>query len=65
MDSSSVTYAMMFSFPPHWRQTSGSAWYTFAIRRAQLGGQRRLIGAASAGSSEPFFSLREARTRLA
>jgi hypothetical protein len=46
-------------------QTSGSAWYTLLMSRAQLGGQRLFVGAASTGSSEPSFSLREARTRLA
>ena len=40
---SSLTYATTFSFPPHWRQTSGSAWYTLLMSLAQLGGQRRLV----------------------
>jgi hypothetical protein len=35
------------------------------MSRAQLGGQRLFVGAASTGSSEPSFSLREARTRPA
>ena len=42
---SSLTYATTFSFPPHWRQTSGSAWYTLLMSLAQLGGQRLFLSA--------------------
>jgi hypothetical protein len=65
MDTSSVMYATILSGPAQPLQTSGSAWYTLLMSRAQLGGQRLFVGAASTGSSEPSFSLREARTRLA
>ena len=65
MDNSSVMYATILSGPAQPLQTSGSAWYTLLMSRAQRGGQRLFVGAASAGSSEPSFSLREARTRLA
>jgi len=65
MDNSSVMYATILSGLPHALQTSGSAWYTLLMSRAQLGGQRLFVGASSTLSSEPSFSLREARTRLA
>lgn len=57
-------YATILSRPSQPLHTSGSAWYTLLMSLAQLGGQR-LVGAASTGSCEPSFSLREARTRLA
>ena len=61
---SPVTYATTFSFPPHWRQTSGSAWYTLLMSLAQFGAQRRwVVGAA--GTPDASVSGREARTRLA
>jgi len=62
---SSLTYATILSYPPHLRHASGSAWYTLLMSLAQLGGQRLFVGAGSAARSEPSFSLREARTRLA
>ncbi|HVR72307.1 MAG TPA: hypothetical protein VMT87_15810 [Vicinamibacteria bacterium] len=61
---SSLTCATTFSFPPHWRQTSGSAWYTLLMSLVQLGGQRRSV-VGSVGASDASVSRREARTRLA
>ena len=58
---SSLTYATTFSLPPHWRQTSGSAWYTLLMSLAQLGGQRRLV-VGSAGRPDAPVSRREAPT---
>ena len=65
MDNSSVMYATILSGPPQPLHTSGSAWYTLLMSRAQLGGQRLFDGAASVLSSELSFSVREAPTRLA
>jgi len=56
---SSLTYAMIFSFPPHWRQRSGSAWQTLLMSLAQLGGQRLLV-VGSVGTSDASVSRREA-----
>lgn len=58
-------YATILSGPPQPLHTNGFAWYTLLMSRAQFGAQRLFVGAASAGSSEPSLSSREARTRLA
>jgi hypothetical protein len=65
MDNSSVMYATILSGPPQPLHTSGSAWNTLLMSRAQLGGQRLFVGAASSLSPELSISFREARTRLA
>jgi acyl-homoserine-lactone acylase len=56
MDNSSVMYATILSGPAQPLQTSGSAWYTLLMSRAQLGGQRLFVGAASTGSYQDFGS---------
>jgi hypothetical protein len=61
---SPLTYAMTSSSPPHWRQTSGSAWYSWLMSLAQLGGQRLLV-VSSGGTSDASVCRREALTRLA
>ena len=52
MDNSSVMYATILSGPALPLQTSGSACYTLLMSRAQLGGQRLLVGATSPGAPQ-------------
>jgi len=55
---SSPIYAMTFSLPPHWRQASGSAWYTLSMSLVDHHVRAREKGSAPRGAgSDLDFSL--------
>jgi hypothetical protein len=55
---SSPTCPMIFNFPPHWRQMSGSASYAWLTSLAQLSGQRFVV-VGSGGTADASDSRRE------
>ncbi len=63
MDNSSVMYATILTGPPQPLHTSGAAWYTLLMSRAQLGGQRLFIGAAELAENCPKDTRRSGRGR--